>query len=517
VQDVVEGVYLGQSARKPTQKLGGADIAFTANSEEEASSSRRGLDDVVVLVSIDPLVDFSLHVESGAWRRILMNLFANALKYTTRGQVEVSLEMVTDPGEMSNSHAQNIRLVVRDTGKGISKEYLQDRLFTPFAQEDTLTEGTGLGLSIVQQLVASLHGSIDVQSNLGIGTCITVTVPFGPKTQALSPEHRSSLPANRAVLDPTGRLKGCNLHTLECQTLANIFAAPSTKQSELQISGISATRNLFSTIAGKWLGMNVLLEPPPETVDGGNDVPAFVLEHHTHHGDSSRRPEWTLRTRSVAQEQSSDVVVTISQPFGPRKLAMALAHAMSSKRTATSARRATMDGLDFPEESPMMIEDMQPELHSSPASGITTPQQGIPTRGGDPSPMPSNSSSRHLLLVDDNAINLKVLSTCVKRIGHTYNQAMDGKQALEACETSTKPFDLIFMDLSMPVMDGCTATREIRQYEFTTGKERTPIVALTALGAEQAKREALESGVDVFMSKPVKMSEVKALLERMLG
>lgn len=500
VQDVVEGVHLGHFARHPALKQSHSKETYT---KSQASADDAGLvapprDNVLLLVSIDPSVDWTLEIVSGAWRRIVMNLVANALKYTHRGQIHVYLDMVTESSDATQDPTQRVRLLVQDTGKGISKGFIQDRLFTPFTQENGLAEGIGLGLSIVQKLVAELEGTIDVQSNVGVGTRISVTVPFGPTTKTVSEERKLSQRVVGTSLDPDARLSGCRLYLTECETNASTFTEPFTEQSRSKISAMSATRNLFADIAQKWLGMEVLPGTTSNTLDERDGVSAFILEHRTQ-DDGREGMRWTIRTRSSME--GPDVVVTIHQPFGPRKLAFALSHAFSSKRISRPATLEVSEE-DKPAQSPGIVED----IPISPSSEMPNPPPATSSR-----PDPKDSSP-HLLLVDDNAINLRVLSTCVSQIGHGFTQAMDGKQALETFQADPTLYHLIFMDISMPVMDGCTATREIRKYESENNLDRTPIIALTALGAEQAKQEAMDSGVDVFMNKPIKMSEVKKLL-----
>jgi len=499
VQDVVEGVHLGHFARHPVLKQSSAtqDVS-TTTSKIDAASMGPPREDVVLLVSINPSVEWIFDVVSGAWRRIVMNLVANALKYTKAGQIHVYLDMVTENSNAAEEPAKRIRLLVQDTGKGISKNFMQDRLFTPFAQESGLTGGIGLGLSIVQKLVAELEGSIDVKSNVGMGTRISVTIPLGQTTKPVSRERKLSQRVIRNSLDPDGRLGGCKLYLPEIESVASVFAEPFTARSREKVSAMSATRNLFADIAQNWLGMEVLPEKSSSTLDETDGTSAFILEHCAE-DDGSDDMRWTLRTHSPME--GSDIVVTIRQPFGPRKLAFALAHAISSKRIP---RRSAVErsSADQTTEPAIIVEDVP----ISPTSEDPNPsQESIPLRVPEP-------SSPHLLLVDDNAINLRVLSTCVSRIGHAFTQAMDGKQALSAYTSDPGLYRLIFMDISMPVMDGCTATREIRKFELENNLDRTPIIALTALGAEQAKQEAMESGVDIFMNKPIKMSEVKKLL-----
>lgn len=431
---MVDGVFLGYSAKRSIRKQAGVRKQSGNPSTPPKGVKRHELDKTVVLVEIDPSVDWLLNLESGAWRRIVMNLFANALKYTSSGQIDVCLGMVSTDRESPEPDNQ-IQFMVRDTGRGISKEYIQDRLFTPFAQEDILTEGTGLGLSIVQQLVSSLGGAIYVKSSPGVGTSISVTIPFGPKTQIASHQQRSHPGVNKIALGPSGNLKGCTLYLphLDIPGMTTDLSAESSQES---LSVLSATRSLFSQIASQWLGMNVLLEEPPKDCSERSKLPIFELRYQASQNGNRKRYAWTLCTichlrTTHPTRKCSNTSVVINQPFGPRKLAVAFTQVLSMERAAhcSSAANPGADDVDFPQESPPIIEDIPPDiLQRDKAVHLSTNQP---------------QSLGHLLLVDDNPINLKVLSTCVRRIGYTFTQAMDGQQALLAYQFSPTPYNLI--------------------------------------------------------------------------
>ena len=126
--------------------------------------------------------------------------------------------------------------------------------------------------------------------------------------------------------------------------------------------------------------------------------------------------------------------------------------------------------------------------------------------------------SPRVLLVDDNAINLKLLVVFAKRQNLRYAEATNGLEALEvykqeaqATSPPTRPFDFVLMDLSMPVMDGLTSTRQIRQFESKNGLAKSHIVALTGLASGQDQKDAHEAGVDTYLVKPVKFADIKSV------
>lgn len=134
----------------------------------------------------------------------------------------------------------------------------------------------------------------------------------------------------------------------------------------------------------------------------------------------------------------------------------------------------------------------------------------------DPAAEPAQGEERrsHFLLVDDNPINLKMLAAYMTKLGHSYDTAMDGQQALDAFRDNAGQYRCVFMDISMPVMDGFEATRIIRKFERDSQLPRCAVFALTGLASADAQQEAFTSGIDLFVTKPVKIKELSQILAR---
>jgi len=149
------------------------------------------------------------------------------------------------------------------------------------------------------------------------------------------------------------------------------------------------------------------------------------------------------------------------------------------------------------------------------------PTQPFPTTITPLTPSPENHGeyfSPRVLLVDDNAINLKLLVVFAKRQNLRYSEAMNGLEALDIFKNEAsrsdppvRPFDFVLMDLSMPVMDGLTSTRNIRSFEREMGLQRSTIVALTGLASAQDQQDASDAGVDMYLVKPVKFADIKRI------
>ena len=173
-EEVIESVYAGRNIGKLV-----LDASTGRNLAKRRSSFQKPIElPVTVIVDIGWRPNRTFDVDAGAWRRILMNLFSNALKYTKSGFIKVSLQVEDRLISRTKKSRPILVLKVKDSGKGISQDFLKYQLYKPFTQEDSLCQGTGLGLSIVRQIVQDLAGKIDFTSEQGIGTEVTVQIPL---------------------------------------------------------------------------------------------------------------------------------------------------------------------------------------------------------------------------------------------------------------------------------------------------------------------------------------------------
>jgi hypothetical protein len=168
-EEVIESIYAGQRVSKKALGLAGHRRHGSLNKSDAA---------VTVIVDIQWRPNWTFEIDVGAWRRILMNLFNNSMKYTKAGFVNITIEIEEDVASYSNKSRANLVLKVKDSGKGMSQEFLKHQLFKPFTQEDNLATGAGLGLSIVKAIMQDLGGRIDFQSESGCGTEASVCIPL---------------------------------------------------------------------------------------------------------------------------------------------------------------------------------------------------------------------------------------------------------------------------------------------------------------------------------------------------
>jgi hypothetical protein len=173
-EEVIESIYAGHRVKKH---------AFGSNTDRHLSMVSMDAP-VAIIVDIAWRANWLFDIDTGAWRRILMNLFSNSMKYTKAGFVKISLDVEEDIASRGKQQRSNLILKVSDSGKGISQEFLRHQLFKPFKQEDSLASGAGLGLSIIRHIIQDLGGHIEFTSEQGSGTEATVRLPLPAQSPA---------------------------------------------------------------------------------------------------------------------------------------------------------------------------------------------------------------------------------------------------------------------------------------------------------------------------------------------
>ncbi|KAF4838854.1 Peroxide stress-activated histidine kinase mak1 [Colletotrichum tropicale] len=533
-----------------------------SSESNKSGDSQILLGEVSVTYDVNPAASWRFNTQPGALRRIILNILGNALKYTTRGFINVNVLQV----ESSVPGSREIHIIVADSGKGMSEDYLRYHLYAPFHQEDTLSAGTGVGLSLVKEVVTRLGGSIQVQSNVNRGTKVTVKLPL---QQASPPSPKTSIA--KTVNFDEFRAQVSELKGLRVRLLGFPTKIDTTTEDELSANVLSE-HTLLEGLCREWLEMHVIDESSlekllPDIILATERNLDRLLHERRHHGVST--PVVVVcRNALIARQLATSPRFTgrrvvfefVSQPIGPRKLARILLLSFrrwtklqaSVIRTPTalslaSAEPGHLDGLsrleslDVRSTSAMSTEAAPDKSEYFGAANLAAmnstetlkhietednrtmtlperpgPRSSTPTLANpEPSPSP-NESDRDpdlFLLVDDNAINLRILSEYMKKLGHKYTTAMDGKQAVEAFRKGEGRYKCIFMDISMPIMDGFEATREIRVFETRKNMPRCQVFALTGLASASAQEEAFASGIDLFLTKPVKLKELSKILK----
>lgn len=504
-----------------------------------------GAEDVYVLLDITKSPSWSFRLSPGSWTRVITNLLSNALKYTEKGHITVKLSC-DDPNDEENPEMREICLSIIDTGRGMSEEYRKHHLYTPFMQEDSHSTGTGLGLSIVKQIVGDLGGTINVDSKLGVGTAIHIRVPAEHSPGSEDNAQVADLPDDLSIAMFTSKAKD--------ERSVSPSVAPDAIEKREKLLRASLRRTCST-----WLGRTCdTISPresaPPDVLILGEDDYEEITKGRWRGREC---PSWLNSGTSfvicgfdlnsaVEQDQSGDAtdnVVFIHQPFGPRKLARAITTAaqMAQRRREEHPRTASPRQLEYKPTSPgssspstsrrtspsqdlrrrsllrqaSHSEQSESPTHSESQSGSSPPPASRPssrasvTSNNRTSPGPSPGT---VLLVEDNPINLKLLIASMRKLRQSYATAVNGLEAVEKYTASPSTYSLVFMDMSMPVMDGFTATERIREFERRHGLRRCRILALTGVASAEAREGAFRNGVDDFVVKPVSMGRLREIV-----
>jgi len=415
-------------------------------------AAQKGLDLVALL---DPAAPHIVVGDVTRLRQVLVNLVGNAVKFTARGEVVVSAH----PGPGPHPGELTLHFTVADTGIGIPREKLE-RLFQSFSQVDSSTTrqfgGTGLGLAISKRLAELMGGTMWVESEEGRGSQFRFTINVRPGPSD-APAWLAAPPAlrGRRVLfaedNPTQR-----------RAFAQFAALWGLDAAEA--SGLAATEALLTAPGARFdllLLERELLEPEPASVlarlralPGARGAVCLLL--------SGQR----LRAGD-AQSLGADGLVV--KPLRPAPLLEALSRAL----TGGAAQ----------EKRPPAVSPFEATLAAR-----------LPLR---------------LLVADDNAVNQKVAVMLLRRLGYTADAVADGTEVLKALEA--KAYDLVLLDVQMPEMDGYEAARRIRQ-QWPGARPR--IIAMTGNAMQGDREKCLEAGMDDYITKPVRVEELKAALER---
>ncbi|KAJ6150876.1 hypothetical protein N7470_007470 [Penicillium chermesinum] len=515
VEEVTNILYTGQRAPVTSARMVNRIPTNTPPSIAPTSES----EEFSVIVRIEQNHPWEIQSQPGAWRRIVMNLLGNAIKWTTAGFVEVSLSHSRNQADPQKLLAH---LTVTDTGCGIAPEFLRHKLFTPFTQEDSLDEGVGLGLSIVNQLVGSLGGHINVQSELDVGTQVDVHIPVQYLHRSTSQStRRSSLrplvvapPPFHACLvafngypdlkePPTGMLTVEERRKLSIQsTLADVLLA----QAGWSVSLVDSL--------DKANGDVVVIEEGAlkEFIDATGSVEQVI-------------PKLPVKAFIVLGSKVSSLegpdkskFFWVTQPFGPRKILnkvheiIKISHENPNSKPEPAPELREAEAAHDTEFSPEPVPDVEKEeIEEEPK--VLEPPSELQVPATIPSPTsPSKPEAWHVLVVDDNNINLKIMATFMRKMGCTYDTASNGLIALEKYIGTSKAYNLVLMDISMPVMDGLESTSKIRQHEKETGMVPACIMAVTGVASDSMQQQAQAAGINDYLIKPLSLQELKKMM-----
>jgi CheY-like chemotaxis protein len=524
-EDVVESVFAGYTYAK------------TSAQTYELTTSKANKPPISIILDINQSDNYVFRTQPGAWRRVIMNLFGNSLKYTPGGYIKVKLEVKRKPE--NEDETCEFRFSVTDSGIGMSEDYINNRLFHSFAQENPLSQGTGLGLSIVKQIVESLGGEVEVRSEKERGTKFTVTCPL--KESRMSPNFCATGPEGEKDLQLqqiTKRTKGLKVR-FDGFNEEEEFHVRDLKNKTASKLSLKA----LTSLCDEWFGIERCEEgdnaaEPNLIIATETCAKALRTTYSQNPGRVSPTPVIVVCQGAAAAQSTTAITVPgiifecISQPVGPHKMAKALSSCLDrhTKRAETQTHKIdsvihqiTELNLTEKKAAPRRIDQLH--VVESPRPQLTSINSAPEMRSINNTTPPKASKylkpSRALrcLCVDDNPINLRLLRTFVDKLGHHHVLAADGLEALEAYkaatndETEESRIDVVLMDINMPIMDGLEATRQIRAHEIRSGLPKVTIIALTGVADTDIQQEANSSGINLFLIKPVRLADLEVILK----
>jgi CheY-like chemotaxis protein/HPt (histidine-containing phosphotransfer) domain-containing protein len=402
-------------------------------------------------------------------RQILVNLLSNGIKFTHEGEVVVQVKLLVSPG--SGNEEWHLHLSVRDTGIGIPVDRLA-RLFKSFSQADASTArnygGTGLGLAISKRLVEMMKGKLWVESVPQKGSTFHFTLPMraapAPEAWATDLEGRQAQLADLRLLIVDDNPTNCRILTLQTSKWGMI---PRGAQNASQaLEWLHAGEKFDLAILDMQMpGMDgLMLASEIRKLPDATLMPLVLLT--------------SMRVRAEAPEIAGAAFAScLTKPIKPAQLHEVLLRVVSGSKPVTKKTSGA------------------PKLDPALA-------QRLPLR---------------ILLCDDNAINQKVAVRLLQQMGYQPDLSANGIEALVALDR--QPYDLVFMDVQMPEMDGIEATRQIRQRQhdheqYPNYKTSIIIVAMTANAMAGDREKCISAGMDDYLAKPVRPEEIRKIIER---
>ncbi len=395
-------------------------------------------------------------------RQVLTNLVGNAIKFTEQGEVEIRVER-----EPAASSPAGLRFSVRDTGIGIAADKLAS-IFSPFTQADSSTTrrygGSGLGLTIVDRLVRLMGGRIDVESTPGKGSVFRFTAKFAEPAEAADTENYR-LPeldgAGILVVDDNATMRSIVGEMLSRAGATVAEAASATEGLEFLARHRSAATPFSAVFIDCRMPEVDGIRMALRMRESGDRTPIVMM------------PESVELGAKLARMKRLGLERYLIKPIKRRELYAAAAAVLSS--------------------APLVVEQPLRERPQHPENEILK----RPLR---------------ILLADDSPDNRALIRAYLKKSNCLLDEAENGSVAVE--KVKTRRYDLVLMDIQMPVLDGYAAVRAIRQWERDRANPRTPIIALTASALDDAVHRALEAGCDLHVSKPVKKATLLASIAK---
>ena len=406
------------------------------------------------------VTDEDVYCDKTRLNQILLNLLSNAIKFTPAGGT-VSVRVRQLAGKVRGCGQYEFR--IKDNGIGMSQEFAQ-KIFEPFERERTSTvsriQGTGLGMAITKNIVDMMGGTIKVQTAQGKGSEFIICLPM--RTQA---EHR-----------PVEKIT--ELEGLKALVVDDDFNTCDSVTKMLVKVGMRAEW----TLSGKEAVLRAR-----QSIEMSDVYHAYIIDWRL---PDMNGIEVTRQIRSLHDD--TPIIILTAYDWSDIEV-----EAKAAGVTAFCSK-------------PMFMSDLRETLMSALGQNQTdAAQELLPQKNAD-------FKGRHILLVEDNELNREIAQEILREYGFRVDTAENGAVAVEkVCTAVPGSYDLVLMDVQMPVMDGYTATRKIRALD-DPARAKLPILAMTANAFDEDRRNALESGMNGFLSKPIVIGDLVQELRKIL-
>ena len=406
------------------------------------------------------VTDEDVYCDKTRLNQILLNLLSNAIKFTPAGGT-VSVRVRQLAGKVRGCGQYEFR--IKDNGIGMSQEFAQ-KIFEPFERERTSTvsriQGTGLGMAITKNIVDMMGGTIEVQTAQGKGTEFTVCVPMRAQTEQRPVEKITELEGLKALVVDD------DFNT--CDSVTKMLVKVGMR-AEWTLSGKEAVLRAR------------------QSIEMSDVYHAYIIDWRL---PDMNGIEVTRQIRSLHDD--TPIIILTAYDWSDIEV-----EAKAAGVTAFCAK-------------PMFMSDLRETLMSAlgqkPADAV---QRLLPEKNAD-------FKGKHILLVEDNELNREIAQEILQEYGFLVDTAENGAVAVEKVSTAAPgSYDLVLMDVQMPIMDGYTATRKIRALD-DPARAKLPILAMTANAFDEDRRNALESGMNGFLSKPIVIDDLVQELRKIL-
>ena len=406
------------------------------------------------------VTDEDVYCDKTRLNQILLNLLSNAIKFTPAGGT-VSVRVRQLAGKVHGCGQYEFR--IKDNGIGMSQEFAQ-KIFEPFERERTSTvsriQGTGLGMAITKNIVDMMGGTIEVQTAQGKGTEFTVCVPMRAQTEQRPVEKITELEGLKALVVDD------DFNT--CDSVTKMLVKVGMR-AEWTLSGKEAVLRAR------------------QSIEMSDVYHAYIIDWRL---PDMNGIEVTRQIRSLHDD--TPIIILTAYDWSDIEV-----EAKAAGVTAFCSK-------------PMFMSDLRETLMSALGQKQTDAvQRLLPEKNAD-------FKGKHILLVEDNELNREIAQEILREYGFLVDSAENGAVAVEKVSTAAPgSYDLVLMDVQMPIMDGYTATRKIRALD-DPARAKLPILAMTANAFDEDRRNALESGMNGFLSKPIVIGDLVQELHKIL-